>query len=255
MNVLAVGDVVGDAGTDKVIGHLARVRREYEIDFCVINAENACTGNGLSRKKAEALLVAGADALTLGNHAFRQKDATVLLAHNENIIRPLNYPRGTVGRGAYQTEVKGKRVTIMNALGRIYMDYTDCPFQALDDAVKRCGGGIMLVDFHAEATSEKTAMGSFLDGRVSAVYGTHTHVQTADARILPKGTGYISDLGMTGPLHSCLGVRAEIVVERFTTCIPRRFEFADGAAQFNGAVFQISEETGRTQKVTALNFV
>lgn len=255
MKVLAVGDVVGDSGTNMVLDHLEGIKQKYGIDFCVVNGENACSNNGITRRKAELILEAGADVITLGNHTFRQKEAVHLLANNERIIRPINYPKGTVGKGVCCMTAKGKKVAVINAMGRIYMDYMDCPFRGIEAALSGMQADIVLVDFHAEATSEKIAMGYFLDGRVSAVFGTHTHVQTADAKILPKGTGYITDVGMTGPYHSCLGVKKEIIIERFTTCIPQRFEFADGAAQLNAVVFTVDEATNKTTAVEAANIM
>lgn len=252
MNILVIGDVVGDCGTDMFLEQIDELKRNRAVDFCVVNGENACSGNGISRRKAEMLLEAGADVITLGNHAFRQKDAAALLNNNRRVIRPINYPQGTPGSGITTVEKNGKRIAVINALGRVYMDYMDCPFRTVEAAVKKCGADIILVDFHAEATSEKISMGWFLDGRVTAVFGTHTHVQTADAQVLPKGTGYITDVGMTGPFCSCLGVRREITLKRFLSCLPQRFEFADGAAQLNGVLFRTDDETDR---VTAAELV
>ena len=252
MNILAIGDIVGDAGTEMFLSSVDDLKRQYAVDFCIVNGENACTGNGISRKKAEQLLEGGADVLTMGNHTFRQKEAAGLLAHNERIIRPLNYPAGTPGRGASVFNAGGVRIGVVNLLGRIYMDYLDCPFQAIDKALENLKADLIFVDFHAEATSEKISMGWYLDGRVTAMFGTHTHVQTADAWVLPKGTGYITDLGMTGPVYSCLGVKKEITLERFKTCIPQRFEFADGKSKLCGALFRVDETTGRTLEVESI---
>ncbi|MBR5235877.1 MAG: TIGR00282 family metallophosphoesterase [Clostridia bacterium] len=252
MNILAIGDIVGDAGTEMFLSNIDELKRQYAVDFCIVNGENACTGNGISRKKAEQLLEGGADVLTMGNHTFRQKEAAGLLAHNERIIRPLNYPAGTPGRGAYVYNAGGVRIGVVNLLGRIYMDYLDCPFQAVDKALESLKADLIFVDFHAEATSEKISMGWYLDGRVTAMFGTHTHVQTADAWVLPKGTGYITDLGMTGPIYSCLGVKKEITLERFKTCIPQRFEFADGKSRLCGALFCVDEATGKTLEVKSI---
>lgn len=248
MNILAVGDVVGDSGTNLLIERLEELKQKYKIGFCVVNGENACTNNGITRKKAEMLFSAGADVITLGNHTFRQKEAAALLLHNDRVIRPINYPPGTPGNGMTVMEKNGKKIAVINAMGRIYMDYMDCPFRKTEQAVKNCGADIILVDFHAEATSEKISMGWYLDGKVTAVFGTHTHVQTADARVLPKGTGYITDVGMTGPYYSCLGVRKEITLERFLSCVPQRFEFADGPSQLDAVVFRVNEETNRAEE-------
>lgn len=251
MKILAIGDVVGDRGTDAILDNLEKLIKKYGAQFCIINAENACSANGITRKKAEALLDSGADVLTLGNHTFRQKDAYTLLAHNERVVRPINYPPETVGKGITVVEKNGVRVAVANALGRVYLENVDCPFRALEGALKKCDADIKIVDFHAEATSEKRAMGFYLDGLASVVFGTHTHVQTADAQVLPRGCGYITDIGMTGPYHSCLGVDKQIVIDRFVKCSQARFEFADSASQINGAVFDVDEKSGKCLSVEA----
>ena len=255
MKILAIGDVVGDRGTDAVLDNLEAIKRKYGAQFCIINAENACSANGITRKKAEALLDAGADVLTLGNHTFRQKDAYTLLAHNERVIRPINYPPETVGKGITVVEKNGVKVAVLNALGRVYLENVDCPFRALKKALETVKADIKIVDFHAEATSEKRAMGFYLDGLASVVFGTHTHVQTADAQILPRGCGYITDIGMSGPYHSCLGVDKQIVIERFVNCNPQRFEFSDSLAMICGAVFTVSEETGKCEAVESFTIL
>ncbi len=247
MNILVIGDVVGDRGTDAVLDNLESLIRKYNADFCIVNGENACSANGISRKKAEMILNAGADVITLGNHTFRQKDATTILAHNERVIRPINYPPETVGRGITVVEKNGVKIAVANALGRIYLENVDCPFRALKEALEKCNADIKIVDFHAEATSEKRAMGFFLDGIASVVFGTHTHVQTSDAQVLPRGTGYLTDVGMTGPHHSCLGVDKSIVIDRFVKCAPTRFEFSDSPARIDGAVFCVNENSGKCE--------
>ncbi|MBE7009965.1 MAG: TIGR00282 family metallophosphoesterase [Ruminococcaceae bacterium] len=252
MNILTVGDIVGDGGTELFISEIDRIKQEHAIDFCIVNAENACSNNGITRKKAELLLSGGADVLTLGNHAFRQKEAVPLLLNNKRVIRPANFPPGTPGNG-YTVVTHGDiKIAVINLMGRIYMDYMDCPFQTVDKILKNVQADLIFVDFHAEATSEKISMGWHLDGRVTAMFGTHTHVQTADAWVMPKGTGYITDLGMTGPVYSCLGVKKEIVLERFIGCIPKRFEFADGKCRLCGAVFHVDEKNGRTDGVETI---
>lgn len=249
MKILAIGDVVGDKGTEAVIENLSSIKEKFNIDFCIINAENACSANGITRQKAEMLLLSGADVLTLGNHTFRQKDAHTLLLHNERVIRPINYPPETVGRGVTVVEKNGVKVAVFNALGRVHLENVDCPFRTLKKAIEKTDADIKIVDFHAEATSEKKSMGYYLDGTVSVVFGTHTHVQTADAQVLPRGTGYITDIGMTGPYHSCLGVDKNIVIERFVNCNQQRFTFADSPASINGAVFSVDENSGKCESV------
>lgn len=249
MKILAIGDVVGDIGTDAVLDNIDAIKKKYDIDFCIINAENACSANGITRNKAESLLSSGADVLTLGNHTFRQKDAVSLLSHNERVIRPINYPPETVGRGVTVVTKGGIKVAVFNALGRVHLENVDCPFRTLKSAIEKTDADIKIVDFHAEATSEKRAMGFYLDGLVSVVFGTHTHVQTADGQVLPKGTGYITDIGMTGPYHSCLGVDKNIVIERFVNCNQQRFSFADSPASMSGAVFSVDEKSGKCESV------
>lgn len=245
MNILTIGDVVGDIGTDAVCEKLSAIKEKYQIDFCIVNGENACSANGISRKKAEMLLSAGADVITLGNHTFRQKDAVSLLMHNKNIIRPINFPPKTAGRGYCIIEKNGVRYGVLNALGRIYADPVDCPFRTLEAAIRKMEADIIVVDFHADATSEKRSMGFYLDGKASVVFGTHTHVQTSDLQVLPRGTGYITDIGMSGPHHSCLGVEKDIVIDRLVRCMPKRFEFSDSPARIDGAVFFVDEKSGK----------
>jgi len=245
MKILTIGDVVGERGTNAAIDNLEKLIRKYKADFCIVNAENAFTGNGITRKIAEALICAGADVLTLGNHAFRQREAHALLENSQNIVRPINYPPGTSGRGFTVVEKNGVKILVANALGRVYMDNVDCPFRTLEEVLKNTEAHIKIVDFHAEATSEKRAMGFYLDGLASVVFGTHTHIQTSDAQILPKGCGYITDIGMTGPWHSCIGVEKSIVIDRFVKCAQGKFEFADSAPCISGAVFDVCEESGK----------
>ena len=255
MRILTIGDVVGDRGTDAVLDKLDAIKKKFDIDFCIINAENACSANGITRNKAESLLLAGADVLTLGNHTFRQKDAHSLLAHNERVIRPINYPPETVGRGVTVVAKNDVKIAVFNALGRVHLENVDCPFRTLKSAIEKTDAHIKIVDFHAEATSEKRAMGFYLDGLCSVVFGTHTHVQTADAQILPRGTGYITDIGMTGPYHSCLGVDKNIVIERFVNCNQQRFEFADSPSYICGAVFSVDEKSGKCESAESFTIL
>lgn len=255
MNILAIGDIAGECGVNMYLDTIDALKEKYSIDFCIVNGENACSNNGITRRHAETLLGAGADVITLGNHTFRQKDAVHLLYNEERVIRPANYPPDTPGRGLVTVTKNNKKIAVINALGRVHLDYYDCPFRTIDAILDGLDADIIMVDFHAETTSEKVSMGWYLDGRVTAVFGTHTHVLTADAKVLPKGTGYITDIGMTGAYYSCLGVKREITIERFLSCIPQRFEFADGAAILNGAVFYINDETGKTVKTEAVNIL
>lgn len=258
MRLLFLGDVVGRAGRKAVLDALPRLRQRYALDFVVVNAENSAGGYGITEAILTELLDAGADAVTLGNHAFDQKDALVFIERQPRLIRPLNMPRGTPGRGAGLFQARnGAEVLVINALGRVFMSEMDCPFRAIDNEVTACrlgqGADVIFVDMHAEATSEKQAMAFFLDGRVSAVVGTHTHAPTADERILPGGTAYMSDVGMCGDYHSVLGMDAAEPVSRFLTRIPReRFEPAVGPATVCGLAIETDDKTGRTVKLAGL---
>ena len=249
MKILAIGDIFGRVGRDAVFEWL----ETNKYDFIVANAENAAHGRGLSKPVFEELSKAGIDAFTLGNHAWGCPDIAGILSYNGNIVRPANFEGDVLGRGsAVITAKNGVKVGIINLIGRVYMpQQASSPFFAADAEIEKIKDkcDIILVDFHGEATSEKAAMGYYLDGRVSAVFGTHTHVQTADERILPNGTGFITDLGMTGPAASILGVEKSIIVDRFLGGIPKKFAVANGKPQFCGAVFDIDEASGKTVKI------
>lgn len=254
MKILAIGDIFGRSGRDAVFNMLEKSKDEY--DFIIANAENASHGRGLSKPVYEELSRAGIDAFTLGNHTFGCPDIVTIMRYNDNICRPANFEGNVCGTGSIVVTAKnGVKLGIINLIGRTYMPQNaKSPFYTADETIdaisEKCD--IILVDFHAEATSEKMALGYYLDGRVSAVFGTHTHVQTADAKILPKGTGYITDLGMTGPSVSILGVDKNIIVDRFLGGIPKKFEVAEGRPQFCGAVFEIDEKTKKTLSVTRI---
>lgn len=258
MRLLFLGDVVGRAGRKAVVDALPGLRRRYALDFVVVNAENSAGGFGITEAILEELVDAGADAVTLGNHAFDQKDALVFIGRQPRLIRPLNFPKGTPGRGASLIQGKsGIEVLVINAMGRVFMTELDCPFRAIDNEVTACalksGADAIFVDFHAEATSEKQALGHFLDGRVSVVVGTHTHSPTADDRVLPGGTAFMSDAGMCGDYHSVLGMDIDEPVNRFITRIPRgRFEPSLGPATVSGLAVEIDDKTGLATKCGAL---
>ena len=251
MKVLAIGDIVGKPGCSIVKDMLKKIKREHEIDLCIANGENACAGNGITYTAAHDLYDCGVDVITMGNHVFNKKDILRLFDDDERIIRPANYPPGTPGCGYIMLEVSGKTVAVVNLAGRVYLEQLDCPFRTIENTLRNItkSTNLIIVDFHAEATSEKMAIGWYLDGKVSTVFGTHTHVQTADERILPKGTGYITDIGMTGPYNSILGVDKDIIINRFISHMPEKFEVAEGPAQFNGIVFEIDEFTGKTTSI------
>lgn len=258
MRFLFLGDVVGRAGRKAVVEHLPRLRERYRLDFVVVNAENSAGGFGITEGIHLELLDAGADAVTLGNHAFDQKDTLVFIQRQDRLIRPLNFPPGTPGRGAGLFKAKnGLDVLVINAMGRVFMTELDCPFRAIDREITACGlktgADVIFVDFHAEATSEKQALGLFLDGRVSGVVGTHTHTPTSDERILPHGTAYMSDAGMCGDYNSVLGMDPEEPLNRFLTRLPReRFEPALGPATLSGLAIEINDATGLATRVKSL---
>lgn len=239
MKILLVGDVVGRPGRRAVHRLLPALRREHDLDFVIVNAENAAAGYGVTASTARELLDAGADCLTTGNHVWAQKEAYELVERDHRILRPANFPPDAPGRGACVYEAAGGgAVGVINLIGRIFMEPADCPFrigrELAADLGRQCDA--IIVDFHAEATSEKAACAFHLDGLVTAVIGTHTHVQTADERIFPHGTAFISDCGMTGPLDTIIGVRPEIVVRRFVTGLPARFDVPKGGAAVLSAV-------------------
>lgn len=258
MRLLFLGDVVGRTGRKAVVEALPRLRARYALDLVVVNAENAAGGFGITEAILLELLDAGADVVTLGNHAFDQKETLVYIERHERLLRPLNFPKGTPGRGAGIFRARnGAEVLVMNAMGRVFMTDLDCPFRAIDAELTACrlkrDVDAVFVDFHAEATSEKQALAYFLDGRVSAVVGTHTHSPTADERILPGGTAYMSDVGMCGDYNSVLGMDAEEPVNRFLTKIPRgRFEPAEGPATVAGLAIEIDDASGLALRTKAL---
>lgn len=250
MRFLFLGDVVGRAGRRAVLETLPGLRRRYKLDFVVVNGENSAGGFGITEAIHNDLLDAGADVVTLGNHAFDQRDTLVFITRQERLVRPLNFPKGTPGRGAgLFRAANGADVLVINALGRVFMTELDCPFRAIDAETTACrlkqGADAIFVDFHAEATSEKQALAHFLDGRVSVVAGTHTHSPTADHRVLKGGTAYMSDVGMCGDYDSVLGMDAVEPINRFITRIPReRFEPALGPATVSGLAVEIDDTTG-----------
>ena len=258
MRLLFLGDIVGRAGRKAVVSALPGLRRRFALDFVIINAENSAGGFGITEAILDELLEAGADCVTLGNHAFDQKDCLVFIQRHDRLVRPLNFPKGTPGRGASLIRAQsGAEVLVINAMGRVFMTELDCPFRAIDNEVTACalkhGADAIFVDFHAEATSEKQALGHFLDGRVSAVVGTHTHAPTADERVLPGGTAYMSDAGMCGDYQSVLGMDLTEPVNRFLTRIPReRFEPALGPATVSGLAVDIDDATGLATRTHAL---
>lgn len=252
IRILAIGDVVGKPGRRAVHALLPAFRREHAVDLCVANAENAAGGSGITGKTVEDLFRAGVDVITLGDHTWKKKDALPVLAGNERVVRPLNYPPGAAGFGHTTVRLSdGTPICVINLLGRVFLPPIDCPFRAVDGVLARIGDAcrVILLDVHAEATSEKVAMGWYLDGRVSAVWGTHTHVQTADERILPKGTAYVTDLGMTGPYHSVIGREIEPVLHRFLTGMPTPFGVATRDVRLSGVLLNVDPKSGRASAI------
>jgi metallophosphoesterase (TIGR00282 family) len=247
MLLLAIGDVIGKPGRQAVQSFVPDLRKEYGIDFVIANGENAAGGFGLTVGTAEELLDAGIDVITSGNHIWAQKDIMSYLDEDVPVLRPLNYPEGAPGRGY----IVKKKVLVVNLIGRTFMSNYDCPFRKMDSLLESLTTRtkVIIVDFHAEATSEKVAMGRYLDGRVSAVLGTHTHVGTIDTRVLAGGTAYVTDIGMTGPDDSIIGDDAEAVIRRFLTMMPHHLSVGKGKPVFNAVMVEVDEKTGRAKRI------
>ena len=242
MRILAIGDIIGKPGREAIRELLPSLRHEYRIDLIIGNGENVAGGIGITPSTARELFDSGIDVITTGNHVWAHKEINPYLDGSLAIIRPLNYPPGTPGRGYLSRD----GVLVVNLIGRTFMGNFDCPFRAMDQLLAKLEGKstIIIVDFHAEATSEKVAMGWYLNGRVSAVLGTHTHVGTIDTRILSGGTAYVTDIGMVGPMDSVIGDDPDSVIDRFLTQIPRRLSVGSGTVTFNAILVEVSEETG-----------
>lgn len=259
INILFLGDVFGRPGRRLIHELLPSLINRHAVDLVVANVENASGGVGVNIKAAEELFRAGVDVMTSGNHIFRHREIYDYLDHEERLLRPANYPSPSPGRGALLTETNaGVPLGVVNVMGRVFMTPLDCPFATVDREVadlKKRGARLIIVDIHAEATSEKKALAWHLDGRVGAVLGTHTHVQTADEAILPGGTAYISDLGMTGPHESVIGMRKEPVLERFLSGRPTRFEAASKGLRLEGALVTLNPETGRSENIMRIQEV
>lgn len=251
MRILFVGDIYGRPGREAVRHFVPPLRESAKIDFVVANGENAAGGRGPTPVVAQELFSAGIDALTLGNHTWDRKE-TLPLLDDPRVFRPANYPPGVPGKGAGVFYVNGVRLAVLQLMGRHHMDMIDCPFRSADDFLKRPDADVVLVDMHAEMSSEKQAMGWYLNGRVAAVLGTHTHVQTADERVLPGGTAYIGDVGMTGPRDGIIGGDRGPALERFLTGIRLRLSVAEGAAQFCAVLVDVNTSTGQAQAIERL---
>jgi hypothetical protein len=255
MKILFIGDIVGKPGREAVKKILPGLTKEMALDFVIANAENAAGGSGITAKVAEELFESPIDVLTSGDHIWKKREIFDFINLESRILRPLNFPAGTPGSGwgVFKTK-KDFKIGVICVLGRVFMDALECPFKTTKAAIEAISKetNIIIVDIHAEATSEKVALGWYLAGQVSAILGTHTHIQTADERILPPGTAYITDVGMTGPYDSVIGRRIEDVLERFITAVPTRFEVAEENVQLHGAVLDIDENTGRARSIVRL---
>jgi 2',3'-cyclic-nucleotide 2'-phosphodiesterase len=252
MKILFVGDVVGRPGRDAVEELLPGLRKQLDVDVCIVNGENAANGVGITPRLAERLLAAGADALTLGNHTWRREEIGPYLASAPAVVRPANFPASTPGRGLALVEAReGTQVAVLNLLGSLFLEPAHSMWELVDPLVEeaRETTPVIVVDLHAEATSEKVALATWLDGRVTAVLGTHTHVQTSDARVLPGGTAALTDVGMTGPHDSVIGVTSELAIRRMRTGMPVRFETATGGVRLEGAIVTCDPATGRASAI------
>ncbi len=257
MRVLFIGDIVGKTGRMAVRTLLPNLVDKYKIDFVIANGENIAGGFGLTEPLVSELFRAGVDVVTTGNHVWDKKDFVPYIAKDNRVLRPLNYPSGVPGQGSIvHTLRNGRKVAVLNVMGRVFMNSLDCPFRTTKAEIERVSEEtkIIIVDFHAEATSEKVAFGYFMDGRASAVIGTHTHVQTADEKILANGTAYITDVGMTGPAHSVIGIEVSQIIQRFLTGMPARFETAPGEGILSGVVIEIDADTGKSTAIQRLQF-
>jgi len=245
--ILFIGDIVGKAGRRAISALVQDIIKDYNVNFVIANGENAAGGNGITAEIADKLFSSGIDVLTSGNHIWQKKEIIEYIRHENRLIRPLNFSPDAPGMGSYITKTAGDvTVAVINVAGRVFMDTYSCPFRTIDQEIERLHQkvDIIVVDFHAEATSEKKALGWYLDGRVGAVIGTHTHVQTADERILPQGTAYITDVGMTGAIDSVIGVKKELVIQKFLTYMPVRFEISTRNPLLEGAIVRLDTKQG-----------
>lgn len=255
MKVLFIGDIVGKVGRHATKALVPAVVNRYKIDLVLANGENAASGFGITDKIASEIFSYGVHVITTGNHVWDKKEFVPQISKEDRVLRPLNYPPGVPGYGSLlYTLHDGRKVAVINISGRVFMANIDCPFRVGREEIERIGKDtkIIVVDFHAEATSEKVAFGYYVDGKVSAVIGTHTHVQTADEKILPGGTAYITDVGMTGPSDSVIGIKKEQIIERFLTNMPMRFEPSGGEAIFSAVIVEIDEKTGMSTAIQRL---
>lgn len=255
MKILAVGDLIGSAGIKKLKSELPKIREKEKIDFVIVNGENSAEGMGITERNFKDILDEKVDVITMGNHTWGKKDIFKFIDHPK-LIRPANYPKGVVGKGYNIYSCKDKKIAVINLIGRVDINIlSENPFIIAKDLVTKLEKqvDVIIIDFHAEATAEKIALGYFLDGKVTAIYGTHTHVQTADDTILEKGTGYITDIGMTGPKKSVIGMDVAASIKRFETTLPERYRIATGECIFNGVIFDIDDNTNQVREIKRVN--
>ena len=255
MKVLAVGDIVGESGVRKLKELLPIIKKEENIDFIITNGENSAGGMGINEKNLKNILEAGTDVITMGNHTWGKKDIFKFIDHPK-LLRPANYPKGIPGKGIGIYEVNGKKIAVMNFIGRVDINIlTENPFLLAKEMIEEIKDKVdmIFIDFHAEATAEKIAMARYLDGKITALFGTHTHVQTADEQILPEGTGYITDLGMTGPKNSVIGMDIQASIKRFETTLPEKYKLAEGDCIFNAVLFDIDDNTNKVKSIKRIN--
>ena len=254
MKILAVGDLIGVAGINELKNKLPQIREEEKIDFVIVNGENSAEGMEITEKNFKDILAQNVDVITMGNHTWGKKDIFKFIDHPK-LIRPANYPKGVVGKGYNIYNCKNKKIAVINLIGRVDINVlSENPFIIAKDIIEKIKNqvDIIIVDFHAEATAEKIAMGHFLDGEVTAIYGTHTHVQTADETILDKGTAYITDIGMTGPKNSVIGMDIQASIKRFETTLPERYKIATGKCMLNAIVLDVDDITNKAKNITRI---
>lgn len=256
MRILAVGDLVGESGVRKLKELLPKIKKEENIEFVITNGENSAGGMGITEKNFKDIIDAGTNVITMGNHTWGKKDIFKFI-DNPQLLRPANYPKGVVGNGVGIYECKGKKIAVMNLIGRVDINIlSENPFIIAKEIVEEIKGkvDIIIIDFHAEATAEKIAMARFLDGKVTALYGTHTHVQTADEQIFQGGTAYITDIGMTGPKNSVIGMDIEASIKRFETTLPEKYKLAEGECIFNAVIFEIDDQTNKVTEIRRIYY-
>ncbi|MBQ4100681.1 MAG: TIGR00282 family metallophosphoesterase [Oscillospiraceae bacterium] len=255
MNILCIGDVVGTGGCNFLRRHLPQIKKEYSVDFVIANGENSADGNGIMPYSAEHIMASGVDVITTGNHAFKRKESPSLFENNAKVLRPANLWGDVDGYGYYIADLGKARVAVINLIGTVYMNSADNPFNVADRLLSKIDADFIIVDIHAEATSEKQALAYYLDGRVSAVFGTHTHTQTSDADVLPKGTGFITDVGMVGAVNSVLGIEPSLIIEKFRKSKPVKFQVATGKMKLCAVLFELDDKTHLCKSVKYVNIV